>query len=794
MRRVCFALALLLAGAALPALAEFADWSTTAPRPLHLPEIVADSAIVVGDLFVAIKEEVLVCDLDSPDLPIIGRCAIPGGHAYHARIIGGELYIACGSHGVVHVDITDPAAPAVTTFFDPDTIIVDIGELSANTVAVSRGGEIFVLGDLASGSPTILAEHDLFQIVPEVVTIGSVLVVPDGEGIVCVDLSIPESPVLSDPITCCTEYGYMGWESRLLLRGTTLYATTTCCYPPVLDEHMIQRIDLSDPMNPVLTICETMDSHAYAVGLTPNDIVTTHNGCLAVAHPDSFTTHSLLSIPVDSFSSWPVLIADNDRILLSNRDHGTVIFQESSLATITPLATRPSGYDPFDGGRFGYRLWTVSSDPYSGSLRRFEVFDQSDPFNLVQHYERTVGVADLSDYTESVVAANDLLVVTHSGYWHDYGGDGWWETKLAYLPSHFCRLNLISTQGGFSSVLIDNILWTRHGSYPDPYYLKSFDLPSQNTEPLYSTEISSISNLCNLAGFLAYFDSQGLTINDVSDSTNPVIVDTVELPEGLYPNSPFVLSDGLFVVSTSNGTGVLSGPVDGTPQIVWNTEIKLGGRASLNLLHVTYLATKADGPLVIFDLADPDQPIRLCEFDFEGISQAAWHGSTLYLAVSTAVYAYDMTVPASPTWIGQSWPSDLGTYALTTNGEYLFHNNLVLPLHSAGAVSVLNDPNAGDSNRQTPNAAVIESISPNPFNPRTTVTYRLDRTATVQVTVHDLTGRRLATLVDRSEPAGQHTLTWLGTDDVGRDLPSGVYFVRVLAEGQADTRKVALIR
>ncbi|MBU0742885.1 hypothetical protein KJ554_11110 [bacterium] len=83
---------------------------------------------------------------------------------------------------------------------------------------------------------------------------------------------------------------------------------------------------------------------------------------------------------------------------------------------------------------------------------------------------------------------------------------------------------------------------------------------------------------------------------------------------------------------------------------------------------------------------------------------------------------------------------------------------------------------------------------PNPFNPRTSVSFDLPRDAHVEVTVHDLQGRTLRTLHGGVLSAGPHSLVWGGTDDAGRPLASGVYLVRAAGAGLLNFTKVVLAR
>ncbi len=84
---------------------------------------------------------------------------------------------------------------------------------------------------------------------------------------------------------------------------------------------------------------------------------------------------------------------------------------------------------------------------------------------------------------------------------------------------------------------------------------------------------------------------------------------------------------------------------------------------------------------------------------------------------------------------------------------------------------------------------------PNPFNPRTEIRFSVPRTARVEVVIHDIAGRRVATLVSNGEyHAGEHQIPWNGIDHAGRHVPSGTYFYRVTTGGRTETGKMALLR
>ena len=83
---------------------------------------------------------------------------------------------------------------------------------------------------------------------------------------------------------------------------------------------------------------------------------------------------------------------------------------------------------------------------------------------------------------------------------------------------------------------------------------------------------------------------------------------------------------------------------------------------------------------------------------------------------------------------------------------------------------------------------------PNPFNAATTIQYSLAKQGHVQLAIYDLLGRRVRLLSDGIQKAGSNTVTWDGTDQEDRPVPSGVYFCRMETIEGIRMIKVACIR
>ncbi|MGH7681136.1 MAG: FG-GAP-like repeat-containing protein, partial [Candidatus Eiseniibacteriota bacterium] len=93
-----------------------------------------------------------------------------------------------------------------------------------------------------------------------------------------------------------------------------------------------------------------------------------------------------------------------------------------------------------------------------------------------------------------------------------------------------------------------------------------------------------------------------------------------------------------------------------------------------------------------------------------------------------------------------------------------------------------------------PPTARLAQNTPNPFNPRTTIGFHLDTAGPTRLMVFDVSGRRVATLVEKSLPSGDHRADWDGHDAAGRPVASGVYFYRLEAPGFSDSRAMVMLK
>jgi PKD repeat protein len=83
---------------------------------------------------------------------------------------------------------------------------------------------------------------------------------------------------------------------------------------------------------------------------------------------------------------------------------------------------------------------------------------------------------------------------------------------------------------------------------------------------------------------------------------------------------------------------------------------------------------------------------------------------------------------------------------------------------------------------------------PNPFNPSTVISFSLPVRSMVTLSIYDVLGRRIMTLLDEEQPPGTHWVGWDGTDERGVSMATGIYFYRIATGRFSSTRKMLLLK
>jgi hypothetical protein len=83
---------------------------------------------------------------------------------------------------------------------------------------------------------------------------------------------------------------------------------------------------------------------------------------------------------------------------------------------------------------------------------------------------------------------------------------------------------------------------------------------------------------------------------------------------------------------------------------------------------------------------------------------------------------------------------------------------------------------------------------PNPFNPETTIKYALPKNVRVELTIYNILGQKVKTLVNDEQKAGFKTVKWDGTNDLGTKVASSIYIYRLKAGDFVAQHKMVLVK
>jgi hypothetical protein len=289
---------------------------------------------------------------------------------------------------------------------------------------------------------------------------------------------------------------------------------------------------------------------------------------------------------------------------------------------------------------------------------------------------------------------------------------------------------------------------------------------------------------------------EGLQIVDVADVNSPTLVGSLMIGERTVEVvTERTTESGLVYALTRVGYWndaflcVVDVTDPTTPTILGSIHVYSTGGMALDGTHVYLLNQDA---LDVVDVADPAAPEMIAAlYWFTNASAVAIAGDFAFVADPPVGYhVVDVSDPSAPFVVQTVVRENQFSVAAAANcvSFNTGHGLETAWLQCGGETSA-----PGDTEAVPPRNANLRA-HPNPFNPRTTVTFSLARGQRVAITVYDLLGRRVVELVGGYRAAGGHSVGWDGRDVRGRAAPAGTYIVRLSTEFGVEARKVMLVR
>ena len=144
-----------------------------------------------------------------------------------------------------------------------------------------------------------------------------------------------------------------------------------------------------------------------------------------------------------------------------------------------------------------------------------------------------------------------------------------------------------------------------------------------------------------------------------------------------------------------------------------------------------------------------------------------------------------------PNW--NNWEaSQRDLFLLDASGNLVFHDNITSGVPPNLISQVLSLLTA--ESEIVPFDFEIYQNYPNPFNPVTSLRYNLTEDGLVKITIYDMMGRIVKTLVNSSQTAGYSTIQWNATNDRNESVSAGLYLYTIQAGEFRQTKKMVLLK
>jgi len=242
--------------------------------------------------------------------------------------------------------------------------------------------------------------------------------------------------------------------------------------------------------------------------------------------------------------------------------------------------------------------------------------------------------------------------------------------------------------------------------------------------------------------------------------------------------------------ANSNKSGVYQSFTIGNIKITKITGVAAYNNQSRNLTY--HLKSQCVGYIVEFDgiklyhAGDTGNIPEMADLASQNIDYALLPMDSIYTmspAEATQAAAmiqakYDIPIHTMP-------PPDIYSDAMVARFTSL--NKLVV--HPGETIALSANTTSVENSMIRPGGFRLEQNFPNPFNPTTVISYKLSVSSDVKLSIFDVLGKEVATLINEKKPAGIYTVQW----NAG-GMPSGIYFYKLDVGKYVETKKLVLIK
>jgi len=334
-----------------------------------------------------------------------------------------------------------------------------------------------------------------------------------------------------------------------------------------------------------------------------------------------------------------------------------------------------------------------------------------------------------------------------------------------------------------------------------------------NLKSVLNSDLTSVRGLCIIGNTLFAAADEGVIFISLPAGT---ITQTVVIPGMGFLND--ITSDNSDILYVSdNATGkifkiIISGG---------SYEIFAEGLSNPNGLYwdgdnsrLIFVPMISNAPIMAINISDRsisqirattlDQPDGIAKDMFGNYYISYWGNNSIY-RFNNDFSGANGGLSDNPVLVsnGHAGPADIFFRELTSTGKISKSTEtnsntgiLIVPNFNNHTVDFkeLTNLSSAEEYLTIPNEFSLHQNFPNPFNPNTTIFYDLSRESNVKITVFDLLGREVVTLINQIEPAGNWSVNWDGRDYTGNLVNAGIYIYQIEADGFMQTKKMVLLK
>ena len=761
--------------------------------------------------YIAVSNQLQIWDVSSPQNPFMAGSVTLAGYTEKLEVIGQYAYIADGFAGLRIIDVSNPNQPFEVGYY----------ETFGATVDMVRNGDYAYLAELDDGmlildltdisDPTLVGQYNTPGYLSDLKVLGDYAYVADGDsGFRIADISDPTAPFEVGFM----ETPYYAW--RVAVSDSYAYLVDNVINQP----DWIRVIDISNPANPTEVGSILMQSDIDELDISGNYLYLAADDLgmrvLDVSNPGS-------PIEVGWFIAPDVydVILQGDYAYLASADYdGGLLILDISTPT-APLfvgAYNPYGWlHPFDVAVEGG--WAYIGVPTSDEILLLYVADPELP-RALGSFTPSGDISDLYALDSLVYLSDGVagLTILENELFYSPGGGISWQPQTSGTSEDLWAVHFSDASTGWAAGSEGTVIKTDDGG--------------ETWLPQYSgtlEELFDIFFIDNNRGWAVGREGTLITTADGGDNWQPQTSGTNAVLRSIHFADSVTGwtagEDGTILYTTDGGNN-------------WSSQVSGTGEYLLDIFFVDYLhgwvavsdygqilkTTNGGSNWQTINIATQTRFYAVHFLDettgWASGTEGAVHKTTdggdtwveqtnnpaPYAALTSVFFisansgwsvGYDgeiiSTVDGGDTW--QPEISGVQDYLTCVyfvdqyNGWVSGKNGTILKAITLG----LQEDDTQVTIDQT-GGHILHNAFPNPFGTNTMIIYSLGKKANVSLTIYNILGEEINTLVKGIQTPGVKSITWDGSDNCGNKISSGVYFCSLQTGNSIQTKKVIFMR